>query len=72
MKSQFKKGDLVFLPRLSPKVTRYAVVLRVTENYFAGPEPQTGRWDWAIVCLPNGTKGKVHLSDLEKVNESTT
>ena len=69
MAAKFKKGDLVCV-RKQPweKVIHHAVVLRVTED------PQ-GVWadhrapHWAIVCWTNSTKGKVHLDDLEKVND---
>ena len=71
MAAKFNKGDLVCVRKqLWEKVTHYAVVLRVTEGYFAGPGPQGGWAHWAIVCFTNGTKGKVHLGDLEKVNDN--
>ena len=62
---KFNKGDLVRLRRdiWKKEITR-AVVLRIIR----GPDVAYG--DSARVCFMDGTKSKVLLSDLEKLNDN--
>ena len=81
MKSKFKKGDLVFLPRLSPAErdvrAMHGIVFHKSRlNGDAGDYgfiidfPIDGK-SWARLCLSDGTKTTVLTKDLEKANEST-